>query len=99
MRPPWRWSGVAILWALAFACPVGSRFLPHGYRINRLGLGMVEQFERRAASVEHDDPPGLRTPVGKLLKSQRVSLERQRVAEILHRERDTQLGHIGHIYF
>ncbi|HEY2507162.1 MAG TPA: hypothetical protein VGI58_11635 [Streptosporangiaceae bacterium] len=34
MRPPWWWwSGVATLWALAFACPVGSRFLPQGYRI------------------------------------------------------------------
>jgi hypothetical protein len=34
MRPPWWWwSGVAILWALAFACPVGSRFLPQGVRI------------------------------------------------------------------
>ncbi len=34
MRPPWWWwSGVAGLWALAFACPVGSRFLPHGVRI------------------------------------------------------------------
>jgi hypothetical protein len=34
MRPPWWWwSGVAILWALAFACPFGSRFLPQGVRI------------------------------------------------------------------
>jgi hypothetical protein len=34
MRPPWWWwSGVAILWALAFTCPVGSRFLPQGVRI------------------------------------------------------------------
>ena len=34
MRPPWWWwSGVAILWALAFACPVGSRFLPQEVRI------------------------------------------------------------------
>jgi len=34
MRPPWWWwSGVAIVWALAFACPVGSRFLPQGVRI------------------------------------------------------------------
>jgi hypothetical protein len=34
MRPPWWWwSGVAILWALAFACPISSRFLPQGVRI------------------------------------------------------------------
>jgi hypothetical protein len=34
MRPPWWWwSGVTILWALAFACPVASRFLPQGVRI------------------------------------------------------------------
>jgi hypothetical protein len=34
MRPPWWFlSGVAILWALAFACPFSSRFLPQGVRI------------------------------------------------------------------
>ena len=35
MRPPrwWWWFGVAILWALAFSCPFGSRFLPQGVRI------------------------------------------------------------------
>jgi hypothetical protein len=34
MRPPWWFlPGVAILWALAFACPFGSRLLPQGVRI------------------------------------------------------------------
>jgi hypothetical protein len=34
MRPPWWYlSGVAILWALVFACPFSSRFLPQGVRI------------------------------------------------------------------
>jgi hypothetical protein len=29
MRPPWWYlSGIAILWALVFACPFSSRFLP-----------------------------------------------------------------------
>ena len=42
---------------------------------------------------------GLRTPVGNLLQSQRVTVERQRLAEVLHRERNTQLIHIGHVYF
>jgi hypothetical protein len=34
MRPPWWFlPGVVILWALAFACPFSSRFLPQGVRI------------------------------------------------------------------
>ncbi|MGH3152245.1 MAG: hypothetical protein ACRDOB_16175 [Streptosporangiaceae bacterium] len=34
MRPPWWYlTGIAILWALAFACPFTSRFLPQGVRI------------------------------------------------------------------
>jgi len=34
MRPPWWYlPGTAILWALAFACPFSSRFLPQGVRI------------------------------------------------------------------
>jgi len=34
MRPPWWYlTGVAILWALTFACPFSSRFLPQGVRI------------------------------------------------------------------
>ena len=34
MRPPWWFlPGVAILWALIFACPIGSRYLPQGVRI------------------------------------------------------------------
>ena len=31
MRPPWWYlTGAAIGWALAFACPFASRYLPHG---------------------------------------------------------------------
>ena len=34
MRPPWWYlPGTAILWALAFAYPFSSRFLPQGVRI------------------------------------------------------------------
>jgi hypothetical protein len=34
MRPPWWYlPGTAILWALTFACPFGSRFLAQGVRI------------------------------------------------------------------
>ena len=34
MRPPWWYlSGVAVLWALVFACPFSSQFLPQGVRI------------------------------------------------------------------
>jgi hypothetical protein len=34
MRPPWWYlTGIAILWALTFACPFSSRFLPQGVRI------------------------------------------------------------------
>ncbi len=34
MRPPWWYlPGTAILWALVFACPFSSRFLPQGVRI------------------------------------------------------------------
>src|ERR1700730_3973193 len=33
MRPPWWYlTGVVILWALTFACPFSSRFLPQGVR-------------------------------------------------------------------
>jgi hypothetical protein len=33
MRPPWWYlAGIGLLWALAFAAPFGSRFLPHGVR-------------------------------------------------------------------
>ena len=33
MRPPWWYlAGIAILWALAFAAPFSSRFLPQGVR-------------------------------------------------------------------
>jgi hypothetical protein len=34
MRPPWWYlSGITILWALVFACPFSSRFLPQGVPI------------------------------------------------------------------
>ena len=34
MRPPWWYlTGIAILWALIFACPFISRFLPRGVSI------------------------------------------------------------------
>jgi hypothetical protein len=33
MRPPWWYlAGIGILWALAFAAPFNSRYLPHGVR-------------------------------------------------------------------
>jgi hypothetical protein len=33
MRPPWWYPpGIAILWALVFACPFTSRYLPQGVR-------------------------------------------------------------------
>jgi hypothetical protein len=33
MRPPWWYlPGIAILWALVFAAPFGSRYLPQGVR-------------------------------------------------------------------
>src|SRR5215471_8842302 len=65
-------------------------------RVDRLGLGLVEEFELRPAGVEHDDPPGLRTPVGDLLEPEGIAVERQGLVEVLHRECDTQLSHISH---
>jgi hypothetical protein len=42
MRPPWWYlPGIAILYALAFAVPFGSRFLPQGVRIWPLLLAAV----------------------------------------------------------
>jgi hypothetical protein len=42
MRPPWWYlTGIALLWALAFACPFTSRFLPHGVRIWPILLAAV----------------------------------------------------------
>ena len=33
MRPPWWYlAGIAVLWALTFACPFTSRYLPQGVR-------------------------------------------------------------------
>ena len=33
LRPPWWYlAGIAILWALTFACPFSQRFLPQGVR-------------------------------------------------------------------
>src|SRR5262249_60156434 len=65
-------------------------------RVDGLGLGPVEELERRPAGVERDDPPGLRTPVGNLLEPERVAVERQRLVEVLHRERYPQLRHTSH---
>jgi hypothetical protein len=42
MRPPWWYlTGIAILWALAFAAPFTSRFLPQGVRIWPILLAVV----------------------------------------------------------
>jgi hypothetical protein len=42
MRPPWWYlTGIGILWALAFACPFTSRFLPQGVRIWPILLAAV----------------------------------------------------------
>src|SRR5262249_56052809 len=68
-------------------------------RVDGLGLRIVEEFERRPARVEGDDPPGLRTPVDDLLEPERIAVERQRLVEVLHRERDTQLSHTSHSPF
>jgi hypothetical protein len=42
MRPPWWYlAGIGILWALAFAAPFTSRFLPQGVRIWPILLAVV----------------------------------------------------------
>jgi hypothetical protein len=42
MRPPWWYlTGIGILWALVFACPFTSRFLPQGVRIWPILLAAV----------------------------------------------------------
>ena len=42
MRPPWWYlPGIAMLWALAFACPFTSRYLPQGVRIWPILLAAV----------------------------------------------------------
>ena len=42
MRPPWWYlTGIGIVWALAFACPFTSRFLPQGVRIWPILLAAV----------------------------------------------------------
>jgi hypothetical protein len=68
-------------------------------RVDRLGLDMVEEFKRRPAGVEHDDPPGLRTPVSNLLEPERIAVERQGLVEVLHGERYPQLRHVSHSPF
>ena len=68
-------------------------------RVDRLGLGVIEQFERRPACIEGDDPPGPRTPIGDLFQPQRVTIEGKCLLEVLHGERDPQLRHISHDYF
>ena len=42
MRPPWWYlTGIGVLWALVFACPFTSRFLPQGVRIWPILLAAV----------------------------------------------------------
>src|SRR5579875_1532499 len=42
MRPPWWYlTGIGVLWALTFACPFTSRFLPQGVRIWPILLAAV----------------------------------------------------------
>jgi hypothetical protein len=42
MRPPWWYlTGIAILWALVFAAPFSSRFLPHGVKTWPILLAML----------------------------------------------------------
>ena len=68
-------------------------------RVHRFGLGVGEQLQRRPSRLEHDDPPGSRTPVRDLLQPQRVPVERDRSVEVLHRQRHPQLRHITHALF
>jgi hypothetical protein len=53
-------------------------------RVYRLGLGVIEQFERRPACIEGDDPPGPRTPIGDLFQPQHVTIEGKCLLEVLH---------------
>jgi hypothetical protein len=65
-------------------------------RVHRLGLRVVEQLQRGPPRLEHHHAPGSRTPVGDLLEPQRVAVERHRLVEVLHRQRDPQLRHVSH---
>jgi len=65
-------------------------------RVHRLGLGAVEQLQRRPPRLEDYDPPSRRTPVSDLLQPQRIPVERHRPVEVLHRQRDPQFRHVSH---
>jgi hypothetical protein len=72
LRPPWWWwSGVVFLWALAFACPIGSRYLPHGMRIWPILLAgvavacLLQWGLSRATGIKLATPM-LRYPSGRL---------------------------------
>ncbi len=60
---------------------------------------LVEQLQRGPPRLEHDHAPAGRTPVGDLLEPQRVAVERHRLVEVLHRQRDPQLRHSTHAPF
>jgi len=52
--------------------------------IDRLGLSLVGDFQRRAACIEEDHVTAVVLPGGQLLEAQRVSEKCRRAIKVLH---------------
>jgi hypothetical protein len=71
MRPPWWYlTGIGILWALVFAAPFSSRYLPHGVRtwpilLAALAVACLLQWGLRRATGIAVATGSLRYPSGR----------------------------------
>jgi hypothetical protein len=71
MRWPWWYqSGLAVIWALAFAAPFSSRYLPHGVRtwpilVAAMAVACLMQWGLTRATGINVGFPSLRSPSGR----------------------------------
>jgi hypothetical protein len=59
-------------------------------------LRLVEQLDRRASGGEEDDAAVIAAPVGELLETERIAVERERLVEVGDGQRDAQLRDVAH---
>ncbi len=66
----------------------GPRYAAAGLDpVDGLRLRLVEQLQRRPSSLEQDHAAALGAPVGELYEPERVTVERERLVEVRHRQR------------
>ena len=54
--------------------------------VHVLGLGFVQELDRRPTRFEHDDASVVRAPVGDLLEPQRIAIKAKRLVEVRDRQ-------------